>query len=618
MGKSIERCQNCRIGNSICVFSKLDIEQLDNGFKITRIPHQHNCNIGQADDYAIYPDCDYDESGFSWRVCENIKNSEANPIGTRAYQFETLTTHQVTGDEYDLNRHDHIHPLYHMIDYNVPINTTGFLAEDEVGEMMGHNEFSLVSNRWVTDGYGEAKKAMGIDRVRFCTGMYGTFDNRLEIIRHKSMKDWWASIPWWANYTRFPPRGIKRLYNIFVTPMDDIEKYCIDTINDDTVAGRLLEAYCLIKDGSYINVGNLLTNNGLNREIKFEILNNISTTNPRNIYTSSTGTRYNVENLKKLYFAIKRNKIPMRPHLRVESMGNIANYILNDIHGLGAIEPDMLTGKIKPSKRYWYAIDIIKSAIYQDGIIKDAKSLPEWFKTLFNKHRNRIVEDPLHPEDIGPAVMTVRNICEVTDDQKEIFESFKDVCRMIQRITPGELKVTWNHWLRANKANNPKMFWTFIINVRNNVDEHNICHLSTFENGLNFADDVLNGMISDDTFEIDVPVDDNSPYWQVKSIGTQRTSESYELTYNRPYYAYYAAKKNIHLEIPGSGLELDQDANPRDLEDSEEFDYVDQMMYDPNESGEETIPGINTDMFIDDEFLHLPSIESIQKEAEDG
>ncbi len=52
-----------------------------------------------------------------------------------------------------------------MTDYNAPSNTTGFLADDEVAEMIGQNEFALMSNRWITDGFGEAKRAVGIDRV---------------------------------------------------------------------------------------------------------------------------------------------------------------------------------------------------------------------------------------------------------------------------------------------------------------------------------------------------------------------------------------------------------------------------------------------------------------------
>ena len=516
MARRVRTCLRFRYGQAYCVFSKL----VKYGKQIDA--PEGNCRIAREDEYNLYPRCVHKNGDFIWMEHEP-RDQDPIPLANRVHQFESLTPHWITGDEYYLSkgsrRHEESHPLYHIVDFNAPINRDGYLGEDEVAEMVGDTEFFLTSGKWYQDRYGEPKKALGNPRVRTCTGLYGMLDKFTGIVTHKSMRSHWANISWWKNYTTVKEKQQKKTLNIF----DDIEKveeYIVNEIKDDTVVSRIMEGILYLRDGKYFNIRTLMRNNEIAENIIRKVMSHISLTNPRTLHRTSTGNRYDPDKIRSLYVAIRDGKIPIPSYKRKTYLANIVNYLMNDIHGMKKVDIEKNPTLIfKREDRYWHVIAIIKSAVYKDKIVKEVGDLPKWFKILLKKDaeaRKHVLD--IEPQDISPPVVRVREICGVSDNDNTIYADFKDVCKLIQKITKGELTATWEHFEKAHINNNPKIFWSFIDDIRSGIDTLGVCSPQSKEVVPNFADLIHDAKVNEDSLSLNTRMTNSSPYWDTKEM----------------------------------------------------------------------------------------------------
>jgi len=503
---AVNRCQNCKIGTSFCVYTKTAEVKTENGYTYKDVPAM-NCNIGNEDEYALYPDtveADHvigDIPLLELRICEEDAGL-MDPFNSNKYLWESLTTNVTTGDTFDIpgRRFDHDHPLYHIIDYNVPINKSGIIRHDENCFIMGQGtNLSLLSKNWETDDFGEAKKAIGIPKIRRCVGLYGTMDNNTGIIMHKSMKDWIRYIPTFKNYTKVKVVKYKSArFNIFTDKNTIVDQFVSSIIKNDTIKMRLYEAYALIKQNKYINIYGLLQNNGVKKEDIMLITNTISTKNPRLIYRNREGYRYNISKIKSLYFNIIEDKLQIN-YNKKEILANIVNYVLNDKELLNhrikntnhtkysewydLIKDDLdpeFADEIRPERmnlktyssddKISDVIDIITDAIYNQNIL-DVKVLPQEFKDLYKYYKeylNNFKDEP-DVQDISAPIISFDKLLNKYISE-EGYNIFCNIIKHVEYITPDLLKEMWEVFQDAYFINDAEIFWDFINELADNYD----------------------------------------------------------------------------------------------------------------------------------------------------
>lgn len=512
----INRCSGCKIGTSYCVYTATEKIQDQYGRDITEVP-VNNCNIGNSDEYAMFPDTEQVDIGTSGgsllrrRECEYRDPWGLDIFNANLYLWESISTNITTGDTYELDvsprggmrRFDYDHPLYHIIDYNVPINKTGRVALTERCNVVGFNNMFLVSSAWEKDDGGEeAKKAIGIPLIRNCSsGLYGTIDKATGVIMHKSMKDMTSKIHTFKNFTNvkvndFPVAPL----NIFIDGFEKIDAFVKSVISDDIVRKRLYEAFKLIKCGKYINIYQLLVNNDVGNQDARKISNNVSTKDPKSVYQNSEGYRYNITKIKHLYFNIVEGKIDI-PFGKNKILANIVNFILNDTvllnHTIGQnkkhelyvewynkhaseLEPDF-ADEIHPDRFRFNeyssdnslsaAITIVIDAIYNRNLLT-AKDLPKDFKKMFKHHKEYMANfvEPRDPQEIGAAVLSVNEFLNVENDN-EAYILFKRFLKHLDMVKPIEVREMWKIFEESFKTNNPSLFWDYIEDESTNMEE---------------------------------------------------------------------------------------------------------------------------------------------------
>jgi len=516
----------CIRGKATCVFARLNVQEVEVGNnvkKVFEIPQADTCIFGKGDQYGIEVHSSVGIDGLNrWH---EVQPSDQDPFVITAgdkFLWESLSSHNTTGDAYHVNRHDHIPALYHEKDWIEP--TAKGINVTDTCDLVGHDNFVLELQRWHEDGYGQPIKILGIPRVEVCRGFYGIPDLETGVSVHKSMRSWWNQVPTWANFTTNMMYGDKCKLNIHTSPWEKIEKWVCENIHEEQVQARLLEGYLLLKSNKYIPIRHLLRGNGVEDEHIHYIMTTIGTKNLRSIYTTGAGTKYNVDQVRRLYFALKRGKYNIDHEVANTYMCNIINYILNDNNGLGRVTPINL--RMAPSDRYWHAIDIVSSALYEDGIIASVDKLPKWFKSLVQQHV-ALKKDIQYTDeyDINPPVWIVRDLLDIQELDEKPYAEFAKVQRVIRRISPQELQSVWFHWKNAWHKEKPEMFWDYIKSIIKGHDFEGTCTLTTLEQPFNWATNILEACLDDQTFDVDKNDNAISPYWQVDEWKPEPTYE---------------------------------------------------------------------------------------------
>ena len=651
MARKLLRCSKVNPGGlSFCMFSKLQKEKGYGGFERITAP-EYNCMLCKGDTYNIFPATSRDaDNDLAWHQFEHPDRSEEP--GTRMYQYEALTPHNTTGDEllplgkYRSQWFAEEHPCYSLIDFNVPINRYGGLSEDEPVTVAGKGTF-LVSDRWVEDKFGEPKKAIGRKRVEECYGIYGAYDSRKGRTIHRSMKDYSNDIPGWINYTTIRRNPKPKLYNIHISSMEEIESFVNEELEDSVSTSRLMRAYEILRNNNpigssvHIDIKRLLLNNGVPLDKVIRILSVISTRDPQYPFKSTTGKRTNLQKLRDLYLAIRPKRMNINQKQKgyegilkmnwLEArtyMANIVNCILNDpvlkdidiqIDNIRNVSVYRTPGT-HSSKQYWYAMEIIELAYY-DNIVNNT-TLPKWIRTLFKEHLKykeefkhvannnfksedfivhkdgkTYVDDPngvygdwldtiilglTEPYQLYPAMMTIREVLQPSLSEEYAFLTFRDMCRVIKKCTIRELKIAWIYFMTAWNKNDPSMWWQFINDIITTNKFDNITSQNSKENGFNFATDLWNAGIEEDSWNINID-EHESLQWD---INTNNNSVIFE----------------------------DEESIPMALVNEDIRDEIDPEIDNYSKQGMSNLGSYNED--IDYDILHAPSIDHIQNKID--
>jgi len=660
MARKLLKCSKANPGGmAFCMFSRLDIETRA-GSPRPIIP-DNNCKICLGDTYNLWPASSLGKDGDKeWHQFESLDMSEK--AGTRMYQFEALTPHNTTGDEYSIEsdlsadqaqkyarigatsrsrEFAEIHPCYHLVEFNVPLNRYGKLDDSEPVTVSGRGTF-IVSQRWVEDRFGEPMKAIGKAKVEDCLGIYGAYDIRKNMVIHRAMRDYSNDIPGWINYTTIRGKIKPKAFNIHVSNMSDIASFISETVNNSIITARIIEAYQIIKDAeapsirsgsTHIDMWRLMLNNGLSRETVKTINQNVSTKNPRTPFQSSTGNRTNLEKLRNLYIALRPKRkyivqketgysevLAVSPFEARIYMANIVNCVLND-PVLAKIDPrkeairtvsPYSNRRVHSSKKYWFAMEIINLAMC-DGILTNGH-LPQWVRNLYSRHMktkegfehvhgnfyytDKCDKNPgvysdfldalsmglMEPYQLYPPMKSMKDLLEPKIPiELRGLHIFSDMCRAISTVTPSELKLAWEYFIDAYKNDSPAKWWDFIDKVLHGNIFDQCLSLRTTEDPNNFAKDLWDAGISMDSWDINIDERDC-------------------LAWNIP--------------ITNSSIMVDGDDDAGWLESAIE-DATDEA--DPEIGCEESMGMSNICDYgadIDYNFIYLPSIDKIQHDID--
>lgn len=498
----INRCNGCQLGTSYCIYTKT-VPVVNKYGKVKHEVPANNCSIGSEDEYALWPDTEEYENGtgsslLQFRECEwRGTDNFVDIFNSNLYLWESTSTNITTGDIFEVKGHrfDYDHPLYHIIDYNVPLNQSGIVSLTERCSILGKDNPYLVARGWaIDDGGEEAKKAIGIPKIRNCNKfLYGTMDKNSGLILHKSMKDWTGKVPTMINYTnKKVSKYAVAKYNLFINKFEEIDAFITNVTSSPKIKKNLYEAFKLILKGAYVNLYQLLLNNGLEKSQVMAITNNISTKNPVEVYKNAEGFRYNIGKIERLYFDICDNKIQIKFGKSI-ILANIVNYILNDTallaHNIGETKKmdkyvawyneavsemdPLLADEFHPSRLrvneynsdngLKSAINVIVHAIYNEKLLKVA-DLPKDFKGLFAKHKEYIknFKEPKDIFDMGAASLDIKTYLNIEDTELNAYNSFKKMVIHLDKITPLELKDLWSTYYEAYITNNTEGFWNYV------------------------------------------------------------------------------------------------------------------------------------------------------------
>lgn len=443
-----------------------------------------------------------------------ISNLEVDPLGPNII-WENISNQHEHGLTYNYPRRrgdsfdPDIHPYYSKVSEEIP-SSSGMLEEEQVGEIFGERNITLVSTGW------RSEKFFKIPPVENCSKrMYGKFDRNIGIPRHKSMRDYQFSIENWVNYSSIKDTMRKECLFIESLTDDEILKECKQRGFNINIANALIE----IRNGAFLNLREIMRNNGVHPAIISKFVSSISTYTKKSIYRS-----FNPRDIFHLYTVLPHMKWTRyytdangRTQSETKTIDkdfmlllkcNILNYMLN-YPGWESI--DLESTKVPVSDRYWYAGLMIIRAQNDNGfkITKNRPSLPVFdskmplpdhiirilkkTKDLMKeKKKVSLFKEEIDIKDCGefsdavrlvlletiegvstnipdpnrlyPAMMRIQDIVDDWDNG-ERERIFSQILKAGEMWSPAEIKLTWKHFKKHWKKD-PGAFWREIERMR--------------------------------------------------------------------------------------------------------------------------------------------------------
>lgn len=529
MARNINECKGKRYGRMLCAFHD---------------PGTGKCMISSRDVYNLLPEHNRDGSV--------VYNGNPNdPWGIASWTnliWESLSSHEhglSYTPEYEgrqIRRREDIHPLYSRIDRTIPLigsNEDGVRTEfdeDQVGEVFGGDHLSLVSRGWSDE------KFLKIRRVEYCQwAIYGTVNKNVDLVIPRCVKDYSADILGWERLATLDGGRRKKSFYIHAATTDEIKNFCVNKFGVTTLAMRVAKSMIKIKEGHYIDLRDLLRNNGLSEEKVANIMMGVSTRNPKTLYAG----RMNLQKLHLYYHAIGNMRLPEYERDRLRS--NLINYIINYPPNKEFDIED--TKRKRTNQRVWFNLMVIKRA-YNEGRIPyvngkespyhkyfTVAEIPDWIKKqmdtlqtyrrrfrLFGKEYRDddscpkqvrdMVSDCImwgldEPQQLFPIMERVEDILEINkNSRREVvqYKFFKDVIKVGKNWSPSELRTAWFYFKKAFDRNRHSIFWAFIENMveanQDQADERIKEPNSKASATRTFAINLLNGRVSRESFDV--------------------------------------------------------------------------------------------------------------------
>ena len=554
--KSIYNCRAGNIGGLYCVYKKPIIDQMTGKVELVMCP----CTLKEMDRYVLYPEHDR----VTGELIHNNLLSDPIPVGVDVI-WEGISSHD-HGLNYNSGRnlriYNEIHPEYHIHEINKPI-TSGDLDIEQIGEIFGENEPTLISQSWNT------QYIVATPRVEYCNkAIYGQYNPSEQKIVAKCMRDYTNTIKNWVNYTIYNFSTKKKKFFLCDENKDMVQNYLNNYFsNNPILISNLMEVIDAISKGEYINLKEIIMAHGISEERTNKFIVTVSTKTKRNLYTRSMNWlnyTYLFNHTYQLYGKSDSGKI---------IRSNIINFILNcpNIQ----IDPNKHIGSYSPINRYWLIETPLKRA-WKEGII-NKNMLPEWlvkqitFRTSTNKFfkmSGKIMKYSSNlPDDIksdiadaiyygkvdkktgiididhkNPSMKRVRDIIDLpknmNESEKKRLRKFTKILRSGIKWNITEIRECWKVFNTALSKGNPKHFWNWIDEVIES--SYSDLNGSLEEDGnisinRQFAMNLFDAKIDNGTFDVKPPEFLNRWYYITAKSGGgtyENGSKSNECMYN--------------------------------------------------------------------------------------
>ncbi|MCK9429365.1 MAG: hypothetical protein M0R17_05135 [Candidatus Omnitrophica bacterium] len=613
---NVLECKNSRLGKLKCIFRIIKTDEFGNEIDL-------GCGKKRKDVYNLYPE--FDSNGDI--NYQHTNRLDPIKIGEMSTTIENLTQHQ-SGKQFDFRSFPaDIHPLYSTSEFNIPNKNNDINNIDQVGEVFGEYNPFLIGTSW------NIEKFHGISQVEYCQGgIYGMFDKNTNMTIHACMKSY-IGLPNWKNYTYRQEKPIKKELYIGFASNDEIINFASTFFKNKQIASIMSDAMIAVKNGEFINLWTLMSNNFIAHEVKRNFMGKTSIDNLKNIYKGYINFKYFFElydYIGKVSW-IENNVTKILPKEMIKLYKeNILNWILN--------HPQLtkITKKeyYNTNERYWWVIMLVKRAL-KEGILNKNAIFPQFLVDLIKQKQNYNIKlfndkslidlpaeykkeyidsilynlDSDKAESINNLYPTMINIKKIIQQDKDFnqldicggWNQFCDILKVGQRWSIGEILNCWEHYKDSFIEDNPRMFYDWLNNIStlpvdsvlmNNYDD--ILELGGNDFNLGdgiltsaklFASNILDNSLYWDTWQsweefnvIKVPLCN----WWEASAKVSRTRESnYETFYtilsscnvlNNKHHYNEEAVENIRSGISNFDSMIETDIDSDDYSDLSEFD----------------------------------------------
>lgn len=458
------------------------------------------CGGRGHDEYAIYPEFKGSMIDFKLIATDGrIVNNDTNPyvpsdmkIGPTVI-WENISGHNQNGLNFDFRdfpADSYLHPLYHREERNVPLSS--MLDTDDVGEIFGGTEPVLVVPGWNIETF------YGHDRVEVCRqGIYGRYDEGTDMVLPKCLRSYTRDIPNWVDYSGRDEWFMPREFFVDGATDESIVAFCHKHFADTTTAERMADALKSIRNGDWINVTTLMTNNFASDSERRDFMEVVSLKTRRDLYKGSV----NLQRYCELYTYLDRaewissrrdengkevqevKKIPK--DICVLFKQNLMNWILNS-----PTVQNIMVGNESYGvrERYWYVSEMLRKAKKEKVLDRKVK-LPKWLIKQFTNSRNDkkvfdlfgetydydeapkelkdeyvdsiILRLKEGPKQLYPGMLKVRDIID-SGKSGPIWFSFLDILNAGRRWNVSEIQTAWDYFQRAWMQEDPSIFWNWV------------------------------------------------------------------------------------------------------------------------------------------------------------
>lgn len=525
---NIYTCRAGTLGNLHCVYKNPEVDSSTGEVCFS-------CGIKGSDKYTLYPEHDV----ISGEVVHNNLSSDPIPVGVDVI-WESISSHEhglTCNFDRPLRIYETIHPEYHIQNSVRPL-TSGKIPLDQICEIFGEDEPTLVSQSW------SDVNIFKLPKVDYCSrAIYGSFSKMENKIIAKCMRDYTNSIKDWVNYTTFKLETKSK--KIFVCEMNDEELYDFfsDNFANDSLVNNLIEIVNGIKQGTFVNLADVIMSYGITEEKTKRFLGKISTRTKANLYDSSINLINYLYLMRYMFNKHSQKDENGKIFVTLEGkmiIGNILNYLLNNPSI--QIDPESNIGFFEPQNRFWLLVPMIRLGLKEDIFDKD--KLPKWLskQIMFIKRNvkqfkiNGTVYDYSDdlPDELKseiadacyngyiqketsiidlekgyPAMMRIKDIINFevqTDSDLKKFRKFVNILKSGIKWCIPEIKECWNAFQNALNHGDPKIFWIWINDqIDLTYDEANKHVDGNLSQSRQFAINLFNSKISNTSFDVRPP-----------------------------------------------------------------------------------------------------------------
>lgn len=492
---NIFQCRNGSLpGGLECIFKIIRKDETGNRkvFGCSKHSGKHG-----FDHYNLYPEHNQATGDI---IYQPSNPSDPYKLGEIVISWENLTSHQ-SGRNFDSRSFPaDIHPLYTQSEHNYP--TKHFLGPDDLGEVFGDENPALVHPGWTTE------KFYGLSMVEYCQGgIYGRYDEKADMVMHPCMRSH-TELPNWVNYTNRKEEKPKKDLYIGFSSDNDIVNFANSFFKDVRIASRMSQAMIKVKNGTFINLWTLMSNNFVDHNTKRDFMKRTSVDSLATIYRG----RANLQQFWILYNSLDsvswnntvldENGVEISEKCKIYKdfvkiyKENILNWIMN--YPLLKEVINKPQSKFEPYDRYWFVILLLKKA-RKDNILNLKVDIPDWLKNIILEKNDPVIrlfgkamkyselpaeyKAEYHDSQLDyvgsntwdavdsryPGMLNIKK--ELINEKNKIdilgWGQFLEILKLGRRWTMNEIKNAYEHFRVSWFQEDPSIFYDWLDKVVN-------------------------------------------------------------------------------------------------------------------------------------------------------